>query len=293
MKYSEACKYLEFKKNDEINEKNIKKQYRMLALMYHPDKNNSEDASEKFQHIHESYQYLLKYEGYATTREHYEKENYSSVLFYFINSIIEQDNIMHVILNKICSVCEEKALNYLNDIDKELLFKIYNIISKYKSAFHKNADFLEKFKIIIKEKTKNDERIILNPTIEDLIEENVYKLNYKDKIYYIPLWHQELIYDNSGNNLYINCEPKLPDDIDIDENNNIYIIRNYTLKQLWEVDKIDINFNNIMLNTRNLKIKNKQTVQFKHFGIPKINDNDVFNVSNRGDVFVIINIDSL
>jgi len=293
MKYSEACKYLEFKKNDEINEKNIKKQYRMLALMYHPDKNNSEDASEKFQHIHESYQYLLKYEGYATTREHYEKENYSSVLFYFINSIIEQDNIMHVILNKICSVCEEKALNYLNDIDKELLFKIYNIISKYKSAFHKNADFLEKFKSIIKEKTKNDERIILNPTIEDLIEENVYKLNYKDKIYYIPLWHQELIYDNSGNNLYINCEPKLPDDIDIDENNNIYIIRNYTLKQLWEVDKIDINFNNIMLNTRNLKIKNKQTVQFKHFGIPKINDNDVFNVSNRGDVFVIINIDSL
>jgi hypothetical protein len=293
MKYSEACKYLEFKKNDEINEKTIKKQYKMLALMYHPDKNKSEDASEKFQKIHEAYQYLLKYEGYNTTKEIYENDNYSSVLFYFINSIIDEDNIMHVVLNKIGSVCEEKALNYLTELDKQLLFKIYNIIAKYKNAFHKNTEFLEKIKNIIKEKTKNDERIILNPTISDLIEENVYKLTYKDNIYYVPLWHQELVYDNSGNNLYINCEPKLPDDIDIDENNNIYIVRNYTLKQLWETDNIDINFNNIVLNTRNLKIKNKQTIQFKQFGIPKINDKDVFNVSNRSDIFVIINIDSL
>ena len=76
-----------------------------------------------------------------------------------------------------------------------------------------------------------------------MIIENVYKLTYKDNIYYVPLWHQELVYDNSGNNLYINCEPT--NDIDIDENNNIYIVRNYTLKQLWETDNIDINFNNI------------------------------------------------
>ena len=55
----------------------------------------------------------------------------------------------------------------------------------------------------------------------------------------------------------------------------------------------DINFNNIVLNTRNLRIKNKQTVQFKKIGIPKINDKDVFNVSNHSDIFVIINIDSL
>ena len=41
MNYNKACKYLEFKKNDEINENTIKKQYRMLALTYHPDKNNS------------------------------------------------------------------------------------------------------------------------------------------------------------------------------------------------------------------------------------------------------------
>ena len=115
-----------------------------------------------------------------------------------------------------------------------------------------------------------------------MIEENVYKLTYKDNIYYIPLWHQELIYDNSGNNLYINCEPKLPDDIDIDENNNIYIVRNYTLKQLWETDKIDINFNNIVLNTSNLRIKKKQTVQFKKIVIQKINDNEIPHLNEMG-----------
>ena len=38
---------------------NLKKQYRLKALLYHPDKNNSPDASAKFQEINESYQYLL------------------------------------------------------------------------------------------------------------------------------------------------------------------------------------------------------------------------------------------
>ena len=57
MRYKEACELLEV--NNDISIQNIKKQYRLKALLYHPDKNPSEDASAKFQEISEAYHYLL------------------------------------------------------------------------------------------------------------------------------------------------------------------------------------------------------------------------------------------
>lgn len=45
---------------EEASEDQIKKSYRKLALKYHPDKNESEDAKEKFQEISYAYKYLTE-----------------------------------------------------------------------------------------------------------------------------------------------------------------------------------------------------------------------------------------
>jgi hypothetical protein len=291
MNYNKACKYLEFKKNDEINENTIKKQYRMLALTYHPDKNNSPDAKKKFQIINEAYHYLLSYEGYNNSNDISEND-YSNILFYFLNSIIsEENNFMHVIINKINNLCEDKAIEYLKTLDTNLLFKIYDILFKYKNAFHMKANFIDEVKKIIKEKTKNDEKIILNPKLIDLFEEQVYKLKVQEQLFFIPLWHDELIYDLSGTNLYVNCEPILPENVEIDNQNNIYITKEYNLNEIWNNDKLDIEFNNIIINTRNLLIRSKQTIRYKNCGIPKINTKNPFDASKKSDIFVIINIE--
>ena len=41
----------------------ILKKYRLLALLYHPDKNKNEDANEKFQKINEAYNCLMNNEN--------------------------------------------------------------------------------------------------------------------------------------------------------------------------------------------------------------------------------------
>ena len=85
MNYDYACSILEFTDCDDINEGTIKKRYRMLALVYHPDKNISDGASEKFIKIKEAYDYLLKYEGYMKSET--ESENN------FKGSLYIDDNI--------------------------------------------------------------------------------------------------------------------------------------------------------------------------------------------------------
>ncbi|XP_062590108.1 dnaJ homolog subfamily B member 6-like isoform X2 [Saccostrea cucullata] len=45
---------------EEATDEQIKKSYRKLALQYHPDKNQSEDAKEKFQEIGYAYKYLTE-----------------------------------------------------------------------------------------------------------------------------------------------------------------------------------------------------------------------------------------
>ena len=140
-----------------------------------------------------------------------------------------------------------------------------------------------------KGKTKNDEKIILNPKLIDLFEEQVYKLKVQEQLFFIPLWHDELIYDLSGTNLYVNCEPILPENVEIDNQNNIYITKEYNLNEIWNNDKLDIEFNNIIINTRNLLIRSKQTIRYKNC-IPKINTKTHLMLL-KSDIFVIINIE--
>jgi DnaJ-class molecular chaperone len=57
MNKEKACKLLDIDINS--SEENIKKAYKRLALKYHPDKNKSPDADEKFKEISTAYNYLL------------------------------------------------------------------------------------------------------------------------------------------------------------------------------------------------------------------------------------------
>jgi hypothetical protein len=292
MNYEIACNILEITDLDDVNESTIKKQYRMMALMYHPDKNKTANASDRFVKIKEAYEYLLKHEGYVKPSVETEN-NYSNILFYFLHSIIDesQNNIIYSILNKLSLLCEEKALEYVQSLDKSVLFTIYKILYKYKKAFHRDTLFLDKIKEILEVKTKNDERIILNPNMNDLIDDKLYKLEYNSVTYYVPLWHDELVYDNCGNDLYVMCKPILPDHVDIDENNNVYMNVFYSLKMVWESNVLKIDLFNLDIHVCNLQMKKTQTLCFKNKGISRINERDVFDVSKKSNVYVTINID--
>ena len=300
MKYKEAICILELE-NDIINEINIKKKYKFMALKYHPDKNKSNDATTAFHKITEAYDYLMKYEGYMDCdNEFYEEEksnenSYNSMLYQFINIIISEqpeDNILNGLIKKLLNMCEDKAVNYIESFEKDKIIKLYDFLKNYNQVFHYSNHFIEKIKKIIQEKTKNDERIILNPTIDDLFEHNIYKLKYDNNIYYIPLWHPEVKINLSDKEVYINNIPNLPENIEIDNKNNIIFKCQFEIKDLLNnpINNIKIGNKSFHIESQNLRIKEKQILHLPNKGIPAITSNNILDTSKFSDIFIHIYI---
>lgn len=299
MDIKKAFEILEIDEDIKYNLEEIKKQYRLLALLYHPDKNNNENATIHFQEIKEAYEYLL--ENYITEKDNEKKESnidsqsYENVLFSFCKSILNNDLknvLLNHILQKICNNCEETTLELLQKTDKKILVKTYNIINKYSDVLHINNIFLEKLNKIIKQKYEKDECIILNPTIDDLFENNLYRINVNGIIYIIPLWHKELIYDNSGNDIYIKCLPILPDNIDIIENNNILVNIKLSIDEIIKNDilKITIGKKIFDISRELLYFKKYQKVWLFEKGISLMNTMDIYDISNKSNIIVNIEI---
>lgn len=295
MNFQKACKILDINSKQKINIDELKHKYKRGALKYHPDKNNSIDAKNKFQEVSEAYQYLC--ENNVNLNELSQANtSYSDILFTFINTIIPIDKdtgVIHVIIQKLTHICETKSNDFLDNLDKETLIKIYNIIKMNKDIFHIKPEYISKIESIINNKVQNDEVIILNPTLEDLFDNNLYRLTIDKKTYIIPLWHHELQYDNNGKDLYVRCNPVLLDDIEVDEINDIHFYKTYNIHDLWGQEHIDVEIGSriFTVEVNKLKIMRNQTIFICNSGISRPNIKNIYDVSILSTVHIHLTLE--
>ena len=308
MDIKRATEILELELNTNLNSTIVKKQYHKLALLYHPDKNNgSIEANQRFQEINEAYKYLLPIVSSETnsninstnTNNTSNNENihiYGNLLSTFISTIVSNNKEVLVKIIKDIVINGTKKIIY--DLDKETLLELYSFLCKYKNILFVSLETIELIKTSVKNKFENNEIIILNPSIDDLFENNVYKLHINNEVYLVPLWHNELYFDtktktNELSELIVLCEPELPENIAIDENNNI--ICNISVK--FEKQNLLVSsYLNISLGKRifsipcnKLFIKQSQIYVFKGQGISQIDEYNIYNINKKGDIIVRIN----
>tara|TARA_Y100000022_G_C13258299_1_gene381064 strand:+ start:3461 stop:4408 length:948 start_codon:yes stop_codon:yes gene_type:complete len=291
-------------KNLKLNE--LKKQYHILALNYHPDKNNNEFSKEHFQNINNSYLFLkniIEYDSldndYNNSDENIEIDNeYYNLIINFIN-IITKDINNNITITDFQNDCKkyiyEIIQKFINKLNLNVLEEIYKILNNIDTN---SINIDKKIKNIIleniKNKLKNYNIYIINPKLNNILNSEVYIMELDNKTIYIPLWHNEL---NDNNNIF-KIEPILNTNISIDENNNIhysYYSKYEDLVNLMRINKDDFPYIEIIIDKYNLTIpikelnfKKYQTYVFKEIGIPKINIKNVFENNNKANIIIHI-----
>ena len=245
------------------------------------------------------------------------EEKYSNVSSSF------QINLFYQIIHKILFICEEKSILFLNGLklSKESWGLIHRILIQYKDTFHLSASFIDKIDEIIKEKEKEarDEAIprdnpepesntiptssnirtkegrleqenciVLHPILEDLQDHNLYKLTEKGGLFIIPLWHHELLYDNSGTDLIVKCCPILDEHIEIDEQNNIHIQFTHSIGELWQKEQhvFEMGKKKYSFPVSDVRLIPYQQIQLSQMGISVINTTDIYNIEKKADIIV-------
>ena len=315
MDYNKAFEILEIDTNNtnytDITIELIKKKYHKLALQNHLDKNgNTPESNEKFRQINEAYNYLkreiknINSTYYENDDENVNEDQTSSVYFdilkLFIKGLLDgkYNDVFINIVQDIVSGYKKISLKLFDNLDRENAINVYLFLSKYKNILHLSDSVLDDIKEVVIQKYDNVEIYKLNPNINDLLYNNFYKLYVKDVLYLVPLWHNEVYFDNEteneNNEIIVLCEPELPEGVKIDDDNNIYIEK--TINIQTELPNLILNNETIIIEigdqryhilVSELTMKREQYYKIKNKGITKPND-DICNVSQKSDIIVKI-----
>lgn len=303
MNYKIATDILDIK-NKDFTKKELKRSYYKKCLQYHPDKNNQHKDGIMFKKCNEAYIYLLQHIDFDKTTSNIDNNNiyshhddeknmsYKEYIKQYISLISEKynwdHNMIYNSLDVLLKDAKKMSFKIFESMKKDTIIEIYEYMLKYKDLFKIDKESLDKLRDIIKSKHNKIKVFNLTPKLGELMQDMVFVLEYNNKKKYIPLWHNELHF----NDCIVYIYPELPNNIEIDDDNNINITINMTEKEMFngENKKITICENkDIYIDTNNLYCRKFQKYYVKNKGIAKIDEHDMFNIKNRGDIIVNIN----
>jgi len=291
MNLEQALKILDI--NEDLTVRIVKKQYYKMALRFHPDKNKKEKAAERFRECNEAYVFLQQHLNVEIEEENH---NYLSLIKKCIRTMFPDiqwnDIFLESTVTGILKNCKSASLKIFNGINKDKSLELYAFLSAHREVFSLSDAILKEMYAILQKKMKRDNIIILNPSIDDLLDDKIYKLALEERTFMVPLWHHEVCFDISGADLIVQSLPELEDHIFIDNYNNIICQFEGKIQRILDTQEVIIKIGSkfFTIKGENLHIKKKQTHIFRNAGILKMDEEDLYSTKQRGHIYVEIKL---
>lgn len=311
--------------------KELNKRYHRLALKYHPDKTVAcgEDASERFKEINDAHKRAKSFfypDADDGLPEH--DTGYDSILQLFIQSILvkmsgsaggaggESRDAIQSLIAMIITKGIQSGITVFRNMDKHVCITIYELLVKNQDIFGISREMMDELSHIVEEKTGDDLVVRLNPSLLDMLLDRVYILHEEGQTFYIPLWHSELHFKRTAtttetSDVIVLCEPELPDNVSMDEHNNIYISLEVDICELFARQVIPVYINDEIkargfvyyLHARDLTLRSdtRQCVMLRSVtggggggggggGIAMFSTTDIYNVDTRANVYANVRL---
>ena len=273
---------------NEFSEKDAKKQYHRLILKYHPDKSQDKDNVERFRDVREAYIWLCNNFDYDMPRS---GDSHSDYVTEFMTMMLGPDAKEVLKGGLIAAFRDEKMMEkIIRTLPDSFVFKCYYFLSEYRDILgiaHGAMNALEK-----SVKIRESGYAIVRPTIDDLFCSNVVRLDKNGETYFIPSWHSEVTFESENGETIIKCLPELPDHVSIDPDNNIHLHVKTSIASLLEKQALEIRLGQRMyrLDAHKLRVTQHQSWCFVGEGIPRINEEDIYDDSIKGDLLIEIKL---
>jgi hypothetical protein len=239
--------------------KQLKHAYHKSCLKYHPDRTMC-DTREEFNRIRESYEYLLETNSF--TNEIYNESTEKINDGYIYSNLIKR--VTGFILKTQCELYREAFYRMMSDIGVP-----ESVISEIKGIVSNKNDTYE-----------------IYPTIDNLLNDDVYRLIIDDAVYIIPMWWGSTTIDtNKGTALDINMKFNLPNHIKIDCDNNMIVYIARTIKSLSDKDVITLDIGKRIHNIT-IKILDYQVITLPRAGLMSKDIDDIVDDVYRKDIII-------
>ena len=158
-----------------------------------------------------------------------------------INQAVQ--SLIHMIITKGL----QSAITMFQTMDKQACLTIYDILSKNQDLFGISREIMEELTRVVEEKMGDDLVVRLNPSLLDMLLDRVYILHEYGQVYYIPLWHSELHFKqpttHGDGEIIVLCDPELPDNVSLDDNNNLFISLDVNVLELFHDQVVPVYIN--------------------------------------------------
>ena len=274
MEIQKACELLELTWCKSLTEKDVKTAYFRQARKYHPDKlkQDTEMDTITFIEIQDAYNCVIQE---INQPSRYVPHNISEMNVSDIKECLYTWFGLH----------DEKCIRSMIDfiefklkLDKET----YRLLQQLVLDYYRKSPFSD----------NNIHHVTLQPTIDNLLNHDIYSLVIQEETYYIPLWHDQVEFLNDTCKVIVNIEPILPSGIVKDDDNILYVHHTLSIHELLGKDTYDIfvGKRKYTVNVSELKLQPYQCISFLQSGIAVISTNSIFSIDTLNPVYIYIEL---